>query len=181
MCLNKRTPDQIFNDRRLIVKCLEMGGFSIQDITDKINNRYKKNGFDIKLSRQLINQDVLIVRKDMSAEYLEDVKQLGIEAIAHFNFIKKKALKDYDKSITEHFKEIEKEGYNDKFGTTKETIIEKEKLYGNPKFLDIAVKCEIEIAKIQGLYYKPESNKTEDNLSSLSDEELEKEIKNLDS
>ncbi len=177
---SKRNEEQRIVDRRIIVKYMQIGGYTIQEITDIINKGYKAQGIDISISRQQVNQDVLSIRKAMAEEYLNDIDQLRIEKVAHFNHIKKTALKDYKKSITEHSRFVERKISSLRFGDSTEETVEKEQLYGNPKFLDIVLKCDVEIAKIQGLYDKKEEKEREKSLNSLTDEELDRQINELE-
>lgn len=158
---NKRTKDQILADKNLISKLLFEGVYTQQEITDKINARYKKNKIDIRLSRVQINYDIARLREELKEESLEDMDELRREKIRHLTHIKKLALESFYKSIRQNVRDSEVEGHNAKFGNYFEKRKDKEYIIGDSKFLEIARKCDIDIAKLQGLIEKiPENTKT---------------------
>lgn len=175
----KRNDDQINSDRKFIISLLRKGGLTQAEITERVNNRYFKNKIDIVLSQESIRLDIKAIRKALQKDFEDDLESLKAESILKINETKKQALIDYRKSFGDDIKTIEKIGSNDKIGAYQENITERTKLRGNPKYLDIVLKCDIEINKLMGLYDKKEDSINVNTLSSLSDEELEAQINAL--
>ena len=178
--ITRRTEDQIRSDRKFITTLLRKGGLTCQEIAERINNRYAKNKIDISICDETVRLDIKAIRRELQKDFEDNIDALRQEAILKFNESKRLALEAYKKSFGDDIKETNREGGNEKIGAFQETITERVKLRGNPKFLDIALKADIEISKIQGLYQLSNEKSNDTSLSTLSDEELEKYLNDLD-
>lgn len=181
MAEQRRTQDQIKADKKFLVTLLRKGYFTISELADRVNQRYQKNRIFISLSDEQIRLDIKAIRKDLQKNYDDDINSLRQESILKLNETKRLSLEAYKKSFSDDIKTITKNSSNDKIGAYTEEIIEKAKAKGNPKFLEIAFKCDIELNKLLGLYSKNDEKESDiNNLSMLTDTELMDKLKQLE-
>ena len=182
MAAPKRNDIQIIEDRQYIAK-LKRKGYDFTVITNKVNKRYKENGVNIELSKVSVWTDWKRMVEEWKDERLDDVELYQADMIDNFKATKLLAIEAYESGLVNHEKTSKKYLGDEKGKSSKKILLEEkidaENLYGDPRFLKIMVDCDDKISKIQGLYVDPVKESTEkDNsdISTLSDEELNKSI-----
>lgn len=130
----RRNPEKRVQDHAAMMRMFLLEGHSIDDIAAELG-----------IGRAQVCSDIEALKRDWrkDQQLLRDVKILELRRIDH---IQQKAMRAFEMSVG--VKKKTKEGSTDK-GDYNETTKWKEA--GNPSFLDLALKCCMARAKIEGL------------------------------
>ena len=172
----KRNQAQKEVDRLLIIKYLKKGTYTYQNITDEINNRYKKSKIDIQLSLTQIRKDIGIILSDLVKDRIENTSQLV--AIQEIRYLKlaQEALDSWEQSkIVKPKKKKAKRVGEHSINNWEEEQEELTPSEGDIKYLNFARSCYEKIDKLNGLNLTKKDVNEEEEIEEET-EEIEAEI-----
>lgn len=142
MSAPKRTEFEAERDRELIAR-LYLRGKSQQEITDELNTQYYSND---PISRQQISYDIRLIIDRWERSAVNHIEQRKAQELAKLNLVETAAWDGFEKSLQDREKRITGINARGSIDTTTQ-----EGQAGDPRYLDIILKCVDKRCQILGL------------------------------